>query len=283
MNLPFHPSRRAAPLLQAAPLLLAALVALLAAPLARADRDDHDNNRDRGARQEARGPDVRHDDRERFEQRRDRGDWGYRPYRSNAWRYDTRFHHNHYYPAPGYAVTALPPGFLNINIGNGRLFFSAGTWFRPEGRRYVVVTPPPGAYLPILPPDYSTVWIRGAPYYYANDVYYTSAPSGGYVVTAPPEEPAPPPVMATTPPPPPGSPPPPPPGVIAAGAEDGLIVYPRQGQSEALMARDRAECTAWAVNQTGYDPARSPPADPRRSDFQRAAGACLDAHGYTVK
>ena len=36
-----------------------------------------------------------------------------------------------------------------------------------------------------LPPAYATVWLGGAPYYYANDVYYSAAP-GGYVVADPP-------------------------------------------------------------------------------------------------
>jgi len=236
--------------------LLTVLVALGFAPLAHADRDR--DGRDR-------------DSRGRFEQR-DRRDA--KPYRSPHWVLDSRFRHNHYYPAPGYSVSVLPPGHLDIGIRNGRLFFSAGVWFRPEGRRYVVVPPPPGAYLPILPPDYTTVWVGSSPYYYANGVYYATAPAGGYVVAPPPPESqvvtlSPPPVAAPAP--------------LPASAEDGLIVYPKNGQSAAQMAADRAECTRWAVNQTGYDPARSSPGDARRSDFQRAASACLEAHGYTAK
>jgi hypothetical protein len=240
-------------------LLLTALVTLSCVPLAYADRD--------------------RDGRDRFEQR-DRHD--FRPYRSDHWVLDRRFHHNHYYPSPGYSVGMLPPDSLDIRVGRGRLFFSTGVWFRPEGPRYIVVTPPPGAYLPILPPDYATIWLGSTPYYYANGIYYTSAPAGGYVVAPPPPDQQ----VVTLPPPPPGmAPPPPPVGAPAAnpGSEDGLIVYPKNGQSAAQMATDRAECTRWAVNQTGYDPARSAPSDNRRGDFQRAASACLEAHGYTVK
>jgi len=233
-------------------LLLTALVAFGSVPFAYADRD--------------------RDNRGRSEQRDRRDD---RPYRSGHWVLDSRFHHNHYYPRPGYSVSVLPPGYLDISIRNRRLFFRAGVWFRPEGNRYVVVAPPPGIVIPVLPPDYTTIWLRSTPYYYANDVYYTAAPSGGYVVAAPPRESE----VVTLPPPPPVAAPAP----FPPAAEDGLIVYPKNGQSDAQMAADRSECTNWAVNQTGYDPARSAPSDSRRSDFQRAASACLEAHGYTVR
>jgi hypothetical protein len=235
--------------------LVIALVALGSIPLAHADRD-------RG-------------DHERFEHRDRRDD---RPYRSDHWVFDSRFRHNHYYPAPGYSVSVLPPGYLDLSLRSGHLFFRAGVWFRPEGNRYVVVAPPPGVAIPVLPPAYTSIWIGGSPYYYANGVYYSEIPSGGYVVAAPPPE-----YQEVT------VPPPPPPPMVAAPVpftppfEDGLIVYPKNGQSEARMATDRSECTRWAVNQTGYDPAKSSPSDGRRSDFQRAASACLEAHGYTVR
>jgi hypothetical protein len=139
----------------------------------------------------------------------------------------------------------------------------------------VVVAPPPGAYIPVLPPDYATIWVGSSPYYYANDVYYTAAPSGGYVVAAPPPD-----AQAAM------QPPPPPPETavqLPPGAAAGLIVYPKNGQSPAQTAADRAECNRWAANQTGFDPATSSPSDVRLSDFRRAASACLEAHGYTVR
>jgi hypothetical protein len=101
------------------------------------------------------------------------------------WAFDDRFHHNHYYPVPGYAVTVLPTGHLAVNYRGGRYFYHSGVWFRPSGAGFVVVRPPVGVLVPVLPPAYTTVWIGGAPYYYANDVYYASAP-GGYMVAEPP-------------------------------------------------------------------------------------------------
>jgi hypothetical protein len=110
------------------------------------------------------------------------------PYHTPHWVLDDRFHHNHYYPALGYSVVALPQGSLAVSFrGGGRFFFNSGVWYQPAGPGYVVVRPPVGVVVPVLPPAYASVSIAGAPYYYANDVYYAAAP-GGYVVAQPPAE-----------------------------------------------------------------------------------------------
>jgi len=242
-------------------LLLTALLVLGPVPLAHADRD-----------QDHRG---RYEQRDRRDDRRDD-----KPYRSKHWVLDSRFHHNHYYPAPGYSITTLPPGYLDIGIHDRRLFFRAGVWFRPVGNRYVVVAPPYGSVIPVLPPAYSTLWLRSTPYYYANGVYYGAAPRGGMWSYLPSGI-----GSGTLPPPPPGAP------LPAAGLDCAVATrfgrrtgrLPEQWPDAAEMTDDRSECTRWAVNETGYDPARSSPSDPRRSDFRRAASACLEAHGYTVR
>jgi hypothetical protein len=101
------------------------------------------------------------------------------------WVFDDRFHHNHYYPALGYSIAVLPAGNLAVGFGGRRLWLHSGVWFEQVGPNYVVVRPPPGVLVPVLPPAYTTVWVAGVPYYYANDVYYAAAP-GGYVVATPP-------------------------------------------------------------------------------------------------
>ncbi|HTP62740.1 MAG TPA: DUF6515 family protein [Burkholderiales bacterium] len=109
-------------------------------------------------------------------------------YRSPHWAYDDRYGHHHYYPAIGYPVVALPPGYLSISYGGGRYYFHAGVWFRPSGPSYVVVRPPVGIVVPVLPPSYNVVYAGGQPYYYANDTYYTQMQGGaGYAVVAPPQ------------------------------------------------------------------------------------------------
>jgi len=64
-----------------------------------------------------------------------------------------------------------------------------------------------------------------------------------------------------------------------------LIVYPKNGQSEAQQGTDKFECHRWAAGQTGFDPtqATGAPAPGKRSDYFRAQAACLEGRGYTVK
>ena len=38
------------------------------------------------------------------------------------------------------------------------------------------------------------------------------------------------------------------------GPDARIYVYPRQGQSDAQLDRDRYECHLWAVKQSGFDP-----------------------------
>jgi hypothetical protein len=38
-----------------------------------------------------------------------------------------------------------------------------------------------------------------------------------------------------------------------------MFFYPSQGQSPEQQNKDRGECHAWAVQQTGFDPANPPP------------------------
>ena len=128
----------------------------------------------------------------------------------------------------------------------------------------MVVTPPVGIFLPVLPPDYTTLWIAGAPYYYANGVYYTPQPGQGYVVVAPPPgadtaQPVAAPVAA--------------PPAPAAAPEP--IFYPRNGQTAEQTENDRRECNTWATSQ--------PKAMADARVFQRATDACMDGRGYTVR
>ncbi len=55
-----------------------------------------------------------------------------------------------------------------------------------------------------------------------------------------------------------------------AWAQENLMIYPRQGQGPEQMGKDRYECHAWAVQQSGFDPSMSqqaaspPPSQPAR-------------------
>ena len=107
------------------------------------------------------------------------------PYRTPHVFFDNRHRHGHYYPAVGYSVRVLPPGYLSLSFGPRRFYFHGGVWFQPAAGGFVVVRPPVGVVVPVLPPAYATVWAAGVPHYYANYMYYVEAP-GGYAVAAPP-------------------------------------------------------------------------------------------------
>jgi hypothetical protein len=125
--------------------------------------------------------------------------------------------------------------------------------------------------VPALPLTYTTVWIHGVPYYYANEIYYTRTP-GGYAIVEPPQEE----VSETAP-------------ENLDAVDDRIFIYPRQGQSQEQQEYDRYECHQWAVEQTNYDPTRPPSGlsqnqiMQKRSDYQEEMINCLDHRGYTVK
>lgn len=169
---------------------------------------------------------------------------------------------------------SLPGEYRSYYRGRDHFYFSGGIWYAPRGPGFVVVRPPPGLVISVLPPFYSTVWFGGLPYYYADNVYYTWAPDqNGYVVVDPPND-------ADMP-----SPPPPP---DPQSTPDDLIVYPKNGQSNEQQAADRFECHAWARNQTGFDPTQpgggvqGGDIDRLRNNYNRAMSACLQGRGYQV-
>jgi hypothetical protein len=196
---------------------------------------------------------------------------------------DTRYNHGRYYAPVGTSVRALPPDYRPYYFhGGAPYYFSGGVWYAPRGPGFVVVTPPIGLSIAVLPAYYSTVWFGGVPYYYADNVYYTSAPDqSGYVV-------APPPPGADAPPP-DGDPNQPPPDQAPPPSSDGsdLIIYPKNGQSRDQQAADQYECNNWAKGQTGFDPTQpngGVAGDPgrARSTYDRAMAACLTGRGYQV-
>jgi hypothetical protein len=189
---------------------------------------------------------------------------------------DSRHGHGHYYPARGGYVTALPRGHAVVVYRGGNYYHYGGVWYRASGAGFVIVGPPVGIVVPVLPPYYATVWVGAVPYYYANEAYYVQAP-GGYIVVDPPPQ------AASSP---------PPSAVGPAGPPspaDYSYIYPRQGQGEKQQADDRYACHRWAVGQTAYDPTQPPPGitaaedTQKRADYHRAMGACLEARGYSVK
>jgi len=127
-----------------------------------------------------------------------------------------------------------------------------------------------GLYFAALPLYYSTLWWDGIPYYYANNTYYVyDSGVGQYETVAPPEGLAQQQAAAQPP------------------AVTDLIAYPKNGQSTEQQAKDKYECHAWAVTQSGFDPTQgataAAAAPSKHSDYMRAQAACLDGRGYSVQ
>jgi hypothetical protein len=124
-----------------------------------------------------------------------------------------------------------------------------------------------GLYFASLPYYYSTYYWGGVPYYYADNTYYRwNAGVGQYETVAPPAE-----IRSQA-------------GTQAAAPAE-LIAYPKNGQSQEQLGKDKFECHRWAVGQTGFDPTQVGGGDApgNRSNYQRAQAACLEGRGYSVK
>lgn len=199
----------------------------------------------------------------------DRSERRDKPQKQLDFRVDKRYEHDRRYPREGYTVKVLPERRHPIHYHDRNYFYVGGVWYLSSGPNYVVVRPPVGVIVPILPPFYTTVWLQGTAYYYANDIYYVWRPDlNGYQVANPPiteDQPEP------------------------AYLADELFIYPKQGQSEKQQADDRYACHRWGVEQSKYDPIQPPAGLPvaelsrMREDYQRAMKACLEGKGYSVR
>jgi hypothetical protein len=194
--------------------------------------------------------------------------------------FDNRYNHGGYYPNRGYVVRDLPGGYRPYYWHGNHYYFAGGVWYAPGPAGFVVTGAPVGLAIATLPPVYTTVWLGGTPYYYADNVYYQwNAPQNSYVVADVPngaDQPGGPPPDAASP----GAP---------GAPSDNAYIYPKNGQTQDQQAADRFECHDWAKNQTGFDPTQPSggvdpsQTGPRRDQYQRAMSACLEARGYTVR
>ena len=48
--------------------------------------------------------------------------------------------------------------------------------------------------------------------------------------------------------------------IVSSPALAATYIYPTKGQSKTQQNKDKGECTVWATDQTGFDPANPPPA-----------------------
>ncbi len=65
--------------------------------------------------------------------------------------------------------------------------------------------------------------------------------------------------------------------LVSSSGAQGPVIYPAKGQSSEQQLKDKGECHVWAVQQSGFDPAKtqpaaSPPAQPPTGERERARG-----------
>jgi hypothetical protein len=176
---------------------------------------------------------------------------------------------------PVRVIRTLPPGHRSYAWRGSPYYNYGGYWYRPYGSQFIVTGAPFGLFSPVLPPYYSTLWVGGSRFFFADGTYYTyDGLRRGYVVSRSPygddwddEED----------------------DRGGRGGDDGglrdedLYIYPARGQSEQQQADDRYECHRWSVGQTQYDPTQSDYQRDARAEYDRAISACLTGRGYSVK
>ncbi|MET0293247.1 MAG: DUF6515 family protein, partial [Steroidobacteraceae bacterium] len=172
-------------------------------------------------------------------------------------------------PRPPRYVPSLPSVHQRYEWRGSPYYYGGGHWYRPYQNRFIIAGPPAGLFVSYLPSYYSTMWVGGSRYYFADDVYYTYEPARrGYVVARSPygddrdeeydDE-------------------------RSDSRDQDLYIYPMRGQNEQQQSDDRYECHRWAVKETHYDPTDSNYDRSDRSEYDRALSACLTGRGYSVK
>lgn len=168
---------------------------------------------------------------------------------------------------PGYVIDRFPDRNDRVPYRGQDYFFSGGYWYRPQGPRYVVVTPPYGIRVHYLPDYAREVWVGGSLLFLAAGAYYAYEQSTQqYVVVQPPTQvPSPPPAPQ--------------------GNGYDVVAYPANGQSPAQVQQDGYDCYRWAVQQSGFDPRTVTYApDPAVvQTYRQAQGNCLGSRGYQVQ
>jgi hypothetical protein len=82
----------------------------------------------------------------------------------------------------GAIVHSLPPASQTVIIAGGSYMVDNGTYYQQQGADYVVVNPPVGATVTVLPNGATQTTINGAVCYQAAGVYYRPAMQNGATV-----------------------------------------------------------------------------------------------------
>lgn len=172
--------------------------------------------------------------------------------------------HKQKYHKVGYKVTVLPSGHRKVLVRGAPFYFNAGVFYRTSPSGYVVVKAPLGARINALPLGYISFSLGVKRYYHVNGTYYFKE-NNSYVVVENPKGAE----TETTQ------------LASASEADNPLVIYPNNGQSETQRKQDKFECYQWAITESGVDPLQSKQAI-GNSYYQKAYTSCLQGRGYTV-
>lgn len=75
-------------------------------------------------------------------------------------------------PVYGTVIARPLPTFRTVVIGGGTYYCDRDVYYVQRQDRYVVVPPPPGAYVRYLPAEYEEIVVGDSRYFYADDTYY---------------------------------------------------------------------------------------------------------------
>lgn len=86
-------------------------------------------------------------------------------------------------------VIRRPPRESKIVVHSGvRYHYHGGVYYKPYGGQYVVVRPPVGLRVNVLPVGYTSITLGRVPYFYVGGVYYVQRAPRSYEVVEPPKE-----------------------------------------------------------------------------------------------
>ena len=77
-----------------------------------------------------------------------------------------------YHHRPGHVIRTIPKVAMTLTLGSLLFYYSDGIYYRHHDRGYVVIVPPTGLIVPVLPLGYTVFQLRGRTYYYYANVYY---------------------------------------------------------------------------------------------------------------
>lgn len=77
-----------------------------------------------------------------------------------------------YYHRPGYTIRTLPRVATTVTLGGLIFYYADGIYYSRYNTGFMVVLPPVGLLVPMLPLGYTVFQLHGVTYYYYADVYY---------------------------------------------------------------------------------------------------------------